>query len=266
MTIALAIAIIAVTLTIGSLLYVWSWRHSPPGGRPNGPPTNVYTATAGAMALLMAFTMSLTYAQYLRAQEAAQQEAGSVMSLSRAATFMAPNVRDQLRNELVCYAQTVINIEWPSMREGNSTPTPELVKTIDAMDAILIANRESASSGLTAWETANDQRWTAHLARLDVAGDSVPLILWLLLTVGSLITIGSLFLYAGPGKPGWGHVLVIIGPMFVVSAALVVIAFFDHPYVDTSGGIKPTAMETTLYNLSNDHIGDLPLPSCPTKS
>jgi len=25
-------------------------------------------------------------------------------------------------------------------------------------------------------------------------------------------------------------------------------------------------METTLYDLSNDQIGNLPLPSCPTKS
>lgn len=50
------------------------------------------------------------------------------------------------------------------------------------------------------------------------------------------------------------------------SAAIIVIMFFDHPYSDTPGSIKPAAMQTVYQHMINDQIGDVPLPSCPTSS
>lgn len=266
MTIPLALAIIGVTLVVGSLLYLWAARHSPAGGRGERTPTNVYVVTGGAMSLLIAFTMSMTFSQYLSAQQASEQEAAAVLSMSRAATFMQPSLRDPLRNQLVCYAQEVIDLEWPSMRAGSTVPLAQVRSSINQMDAILAADPNAAGVGLSSWESANQQRWSAHLQRLNAAGDGVPGILWVLLIAGSLITIGSLFVFADSEKPGWGHAIVIIGPLFVASAALVVIDFFDHPYADTSGGIAPTAMQTTLVTLTQDRVGDIPLASCPTGS
>ena len=264
MSIQIAVFIILIVLIVGSLLYVFLSRFNPAGGLGDRTPTNVYVVTGGAMSLLIAFTMSLTFGQYLSAQQASQQEAGAVMSMSRGATFMPAAVRDPLRDQLVCSAQNVINIEWPAMSNGNSNPTVEVKKTVDTMDGILATNSNLAGvNGIGIWEEANTQRWTAHLQRLNVAGDGVPIILWILLIFGSLITIGSLFVFADPLKPAWAHALVIIGPLFVASAALVVIAFFDHPYANTPGGVTPSAMEVTLTNLTHDHIGNIPLPSCP---
>ena len=267
MSIQIAILIICLVLLVGSLLYVFLSRFNPAGGLGDRTPTNVYVVTGGAMSLLIAFTMSLTFGQYLSAQQAAQQEAGAVMSMSRGAMFMPAEVRDPLRDQLVCYAQNVINLEWPAMRDGNSNPIPEVKNTVDTMDGMLASKAAIAGgNGIAIWEEANTQRWTAHLQRLNVAGDGVPIILWILLIFGSLITIGSLFVFADPLKPAWAHALVIIGPLFVAAAALVVIAFFDHPYANTPGGVTPSAMEVTLTNLTHDHIGDIPLPSCPQKS
>jgi len=104
---------------------------------------------------------------------------------------------------------------------------------------------------------------SSHQQRLNIAGDGVPLILWILLIFGSLITIGSLFVFADPEKPAWAHALVIIGPLFVASAAIVVIAFFDHPYANMPGGISPVAMEYALTSLTIDRNGNIPLPLCP---
>lgn len=264
MNLLTAVAIVVVTLVVGSLLYVIVARYSPEGGRGERTPTNVYVVTGGAMSLLIAFTMSLTFTQYLSAQQAAQQEAEAVTAMSRAATFMQPAVRDQLRDQLVCYSEEVISSEWPWMREGNTAVLPAVWKTLDTMDAILAANVEAAGPGLSIWESANQQRHAAHIQRLQAAGDGVPAVLWLMLIFGSLITVGSLFVYADRSKPAWGHAMVIIGPLFVASAALVVIAFFDHPYATTPGAIPPEAMQTTLNHLTQDRLGNMPLPHCPT--
>ncbi|MGI9117619.1 MAG: hypothetical protein ACR2JV_08305, partial [Gaiellales bacterium] len=69
--------------------------------------------------------------------------------------------------------------------------------------------------------------------------------------------------YADRSKPVWGHVLVVIAPLFIASAALVVVYFFDHPYADTPGGIQPTAMQLTLERLMQNPIAGIPLPACP---
>lgn len=258
-----AILIVALTLLVGSLLYVFAAKYSPEGGRGEQTPTNVYVVTGGAMSLLIAFTMSMTFSQYLDAQQAAQQEAEAVAAMSRAATFMDASVRDPLRDQLVCYSQQVIGAEWEWMREGHTTVLPAVTDTLQRMDSVLAANVASAGPALQIWEDANQQRHAAHLERLQAAGNGVPPIMWLLLIFGSVITVGSLFVYADRSKPAWGHALVIIGPLFVAAAALVVIAFFDHPYAETPGAIPPAAMQTTLDNLTHDQIANVPLPSCP---
>lgn len=261
-----AILIVLSTLVVGSVLYVLVARRSPEGGRGDKTPTNVYGVTGGAMSLLIAFTMSLTFAQYLSAQQATQLEAEAVTAMARAAAYMAPSVGDPLQDQLVCYAQEVVNTEWPAMRQGSSGVTPEVRTTLATMDSIATKSTEAAGPGLGMWESANEQRHAAHIQRLHAAANGVPAILWLLLIFGSIITIGSLFVYADGSKPAWGHVLVIIGPLFVASAALVVIAFFDHPYAVTPGGIQPVAMQSSLASLTSEAQASGHLPSCPQGS
>lgn len=263
MSVPLAVGIVLAALAVGSLLYVTIARRSPEGGREDRTPTNVYAVTAGAMSLLIAFTMSMAFSQYSTAQQSVQQEAGALLAMSRAATFMKPEVRDPLRDQLVCYAQAVIDDEWASMREGRVDSAPAVSRSLATMDGILAAGMDAAGPGLSMWESANVQRSNAREERLHLAGDLVPPILWLLLIFGSLITLGSLFVYADRAKPAWGHALVIIGPLFVASAALVVIAFFDHPYEATAGAVTPQPIEKMLYSISNERIGDIPLPTCP---
>ena len=262
MTIQMAILIILLTLIVGSIFYALVARYSPEGGRSDRTPTNVYVVTGGAMSLLIAFTMAATFSQYNQGQAAAQQEADAVISMWRATTFMTPEVGSPLRDQLVCYADAVINIEWPAMADGNGSVSSEVTQTLRESDSILASNVSGAGVGLGMWESANAQRLAAHQSRLLVAETGVPPLLMLLLIIGSIITIGSLIVYADKSKPTWGHTLVIIGPLFVASAAIVVIAFFDHPYSDTPGSIKPTAMKVALTHITQDQIAGLPLPTC----
>lgn len=183
--------------------------------------------------------------------------------MSRAAAFMPATTRDALRNQLVCYVDAVIDDEWPSMRQGSSASVPSVQHIIWKMDGILAQNAANAGPGLSMWENANTDRATARVERLLLAKSVVPPLLWVLLILGSLITIGSLFVFADCSKPAWGHVLIIIGPLFIASAALVVIAFFNYPYEATPGGISPEALQFVKTAMTAEHIGGMPVALCP---
>lgn len=145
---------VGVVLVAGSLLYVFLSRFNPAGGLGERTPTNIYAVTAGAMSLLIAFTMSLTFGQYLTAQQSSQQEAAAVMMMSRAATFMPAEIRDPLRDQLVCYAQQVISIEWAAMQDGKTDTSPEIKNTLSTIDGILAANSSKTGEAFGMWEGA----------------------------------------------------------------------------------------------------------------
>lgn len=264
MPMSTAICIVVATIVAGSLLYVFVASRSPVGGREQRTPTNVYAVTAGAMSLLIAFTMSITFGKYTSAQQAAQQEAGQVVAMSRAATFMPGPTRDALRNQLVCYLDTVINDEWPAMRTGDPHIGAATQQVVWKMDAILATNALDKGPGVSMWESANQSRSSSRIQRLLLSETVVPPLLWVLLILGSLITVVSLFVFADSAKPAWGHVLVITGPLFIASAALVVVAFFDHPYEDTPGGISPQTMEIARSVITGERIDHMPAATCPS--
>lgn len=263
MPMSTAVIIVVATMVAGALLYVIVSRRSPEGGREDRTPTNVYAVTAGAMSLLIAFTMSMTFGKYTNAQQATQQEAGQVVAMSRAATFMPAPTRDALRNQLVCYLDSVIGEEWPAMRRGDWHGDPTTQRIVGKMDEILATNARDQAAGVSMWESANQLRSNSRLERLLLAKSVVPPLLWVLLIIGSLITVVSLFVFADRAKPAWGHVLVVIGPLFIASAALVVIEFFDHPYEDTAGGVSPDALEFARTEITGWRIDQMPVATCP---
>lgn len=250
------IAVVAGSVILGSLLFVLIGRRSPEGGRSHHFPASITTLTTGAVTFLIAITISAAFTGYKGAQTAAQQEASAVLAMSRAAMFMQPELRDELRNELACYAQAVISDEWPSMQAGETTGTDSVSGAIVTTDLLLVKNATAAQGGLAMWEAANTERSAGRVTRLLEAGPSIPPMLWALLIIGSLISVGSLIVFADRAKPGWAHVVLIIGPLFVSIAALVVIAFFDKPYADTPGGVTPSAMQDTLVAMTAQERGD----------
>lgn len=257
------VLIVLGSVIVGCLLFVLAGRRSPEGSLSHLFPANIATLTTGAVTFLIAITISAAFTGYKAAQTAAQEEATAVLAMSRAAMFMEPALRDELRNELACYAQAVIDVEWPSMQDGQTRATEAVSNTIVATDLLLVKDPSRAQEGLSVWEAANEQRSSARVARLLEAGTAIPPLLWALLIIGSLISVGSLLVFADRSKPGWAHVVLVLGPLFVSVAALVVIAFFDKPYGDSPGAIAPSAMHDTLVAMTAQERGDgLPPARC----
>lgn len=243
-------------------------RRSPEGSLADRTPTSIYTVTSGAISLLIAFTFSVAFAQYTNAQNATHSEAAAILQMYRAALFMEEPLRSELKADLLCYAELIVKQEWSALDAGDLQGNDQAQATLGAMDRAISHpdGVKQAGAGLSSWETGNANLITARQERFAVAAWNVPPLVYILIILGSLVTIGSLFVYADRAKPGWGHAITFIGPVFIFVAGLVVISFLDRPFIDTPGGVTPAAIQMSIDYIQGDleASGSATDPACPT--
>jgi hypothetical protein len=268
MTLWLGIAVIVIAMAASAVIIWVVSRKSPEGSLSDRIPTNVYTVTAAAMTLLMSFTFAAAFTQYSTAQQAVRAESSAILQMYRATAFIGEPLQTELRNDLLCYATLASTQEWNELSQGKVNLLGPVQQTMIAMDNAISTpeGQKLAGSGLAIWETGNTNLATAREERFAVVDWDVPPIVYFVLIFGSLLTIGSLFAYADRTKPGWGHVVLIIGPVFVAISALVVIGFLDSPFIQTPGSVTPEPILQTIEFIQSDLAsrGLDVTPSCPT--
>lgn len=241
MTIYLGVLIVLLAMAAGVLVMAVVARRSPEGSLSDRTPTNVYTVTGGAISLLIAFTFAAAFGMYTSVQSSLRTEAAETLAMFRTTEFMEEPLRTQLQTQVRCYPELVATVEWPALAHGNLEVTSPVQDTLVSMDRLVSTPEgvKQAGAALADFEGASDAMLAARVERIAAAEWGVPPIVYVMIILGALITIGSLFVFADRSKPLWGHALIIIGPIFVVAAGLTVTYFFDNPFVETPGGITP---------------------------
>ena len=241
------ILVVAVTAAITAKLLVR--RRAPAGGWFSDAPRSAGTLSViGTMfAVMLAFVILLALQSYQRAREGASVEAVAVSELHSVAGVFKPPVSDRLQGRLVCYARAVIDDEWPAMSEGLSSDLAQ--SWIDELHRDFANTDPQGAREETAyaqWFDEQAQRRDGRRERLAEAAPFVPIPLWLVLSLGALLTIGYMVAQADQRE---GLLIQAIPIGFVtalMTAGLLVIFFLDHPYAETGGSIKPTEMHRTL--------------------
>lgn len=186
-------------------------------------------ATVGVIyAVLLAFTVIVVWEKFNDAQSAVADEAGATAALFRYAQGEDPEAV-ALRAALANYLKAVIEDDWPAMaREGESSST---VHALDSVYSTALALNRSGSRGTADMEEVFrqlDNVTAARRTRLHLATGLVPNVIWIVLFMGALLTVGfTLFfgsenLIAQVSMTGVLSVLVTMG--------LVVIISIDHPF------------------------------------
>src|SRR5262245_24131314 len=75
-----------------------------------------------AFAVLLAFVVLEAFQSFNDAKTGAEEEATTVVQMSRTAHFFAAAERAQLEGSLICYGRAVIHEEWPAMKHGARSP------------------------------------------------------------------------------------------------------------------------------------------------
>src|SRR5881392_1804278 len=86
----------------------------------------IFAFLGTAFAVLLAFVVLEAFDSFNNAKTGAEQEATTVVELSRTAEFFPPAQRDPLEGVLICYGRAVIHDEWPAMKLGERSPVVQI--------------------------------------------------------------------------------------------------------------------------------------------
>jgi hypothetical protein len=201
-------------------------------------------ATVGVLyAVLLAFAVIIAWEKFSEGEDAATREAGAVAILYRLANGVGDEA-DPFRKALTVYARAVISDDWPAMAQGQSGHAT--TEALNAAYATLLAYAPTDDRGEAVLSEALnqlDQITQARRLRLVLAPGVVPGVLWFMLAVGAVATIGFTLFF---GTENLRIQAIMTGILtFLINAGLLVIIVINQPF---AGEVKvePEAMKRVL--------------------
>lgn len=214
----------------------------------------IFAFLGTAFAVLLAFVVLVAFQSFNDAKTGAEEEATTLVQLSRTAEFFPPPQRDPIEGVLICYGRAVIHQEWPAMKEGRRSPVvQEWVNRFQGDLKQLHPHTPEEEAAFLQLLEQQDKRTDARRTRLSEANRALPAPVWFFLGLGAFITVGFALFFADRRE----H-FVVQGSLMVAIAALVasgllLVWFLDHPYENRSGSIKPDEMERQLVIVEDEH-------------
>jgi hypothetical protein len=213
----------------------------------------IFAFLGTAFAVLLAFVVLEAFQSFNDAKDGAEEEAITMVQLSRTAEFFPPAERDPLEGVSICYARAVIHDEWPAMRHGDRSPVvQEWVNRLEKGLHHLNPETPAQQAAFLQLLQQQDKRTDARRERLSEANRALPAPAWFVLGLGAIVTVGFALFFADRRE----H-FIVQGTLIAAIAALVVsglllVWFLDHPYENRAGSIKPDEMERQLVIIENE--------------
>ena len=221
------------------------------------PPTGIFGVVGVALAVLVAFVLFLVFESFVRAQEGASREAVAVTQLLRATRLFPEAQQQELRGDLVCYAQAVVADEWPRMADGGESPVVEdWIDSIESTVDTVPVDDARTEVALGHWLDEQTERREGRRARLAEASSDIPQPVWLMLILGAGVTALYVIVFADRRERWWVQGSMMFAVTGLVVASLLVINFLDRPFTQDGTYIGPTEMETTLEQFEHQVSGD----------
>lgn len=209
----------------------------------------VFTMVSGLHAVVMVFVLIDLFDAAVTAEDDSYREANSLVAVSWASDALPEPARSQIHTLSRAYANTVIEQEWPRMRNAEQVEATGWAQLDDVRQAIQQANttdqwqqdqRTEAATRL--WEV-----YQARQDRLNAANNGISAVLWFVLIIGSLMAMAVPWLFRGTNL--LTHLLVVSTLAATIVLVLFAIYQMQNPF---SGGaeIDPEAFQAVLDRLS----------------
>jgi hypothetical protein len=219
----------------------------------------IFTFLGTAFAVILAFVVLAAFQSFNDAKSGAEQEATTVLELSRTAEFFPPEDRDPIEAVLICYGRAVIHDEWPALKDGRRSPLVQTwVNGFQSDLKQLDPRTESQKAAFLQLLEQQDKRTDGRRERLSEANRSIPGPVWFVLGIGAVITVGFAFFFADRREGFIVQGTLIAAITALVISGLLLVWFLDHPYENASGSIKPDEMEREIAIVQAEHKGVVP--------
>ncbi len=194
---ASVITVVVTAVAIACMLLVR--RRAPEGSyfQDGDRAAGVFGVLATGYAVFAGFVIFLAFTTYDQSRNGAEAEALLVAQQFETAQFMPGAVRDRLSGELVCYARTVVEQEWPKMEAGAAGDALNpwgvaLFRTLKMADPKTAAEQAAYSK----WLDQTSEREEARRDRIHGAANVIPDSLWLVLLVTAAVIFVFMLFFA----------------------------------------------------------------------
>lgn len=156
----------------------------------------VFTNLGVLYAVLLGFTVVNVQQRFDKLNQIVEVEAGYLAELYRDAEVFPQSNRQEIRNAIRSYGQSVIEDEWPSITSGVENP-----KTIEAQKKIWDAYYKitPSTNREIAWYTESISRlnllMTVRLSRVLGVEGSLGAEMWIMLVLGGAVMVAFLWFF-----------------------------------------------------------------------
>jgi len=248
MNLAIAIAIVLAIDAIAVTAMLLVRRRAPEGSffTDGDRASGVFGVLATGFAIFAGFVLFLSFTTYDQSRAGAEEEALVVAQQFETAQLLPATTRDRLAGELVCYARSVVEQEWPRMEDGEigNSLNPWGVRLFETIrDAEATTFRQQTA--YAKWLDQTSDREAARQDRIHGASGITPLTVWLVLLISAVIVFAYMLFFADPAEMKRSQAMLIGSATTIVVVTLLVIFALDNPYRPGLASIQPTAMERT---------------------
>jgi hypothetical protein len=248
MNLALAIGIVVAVDAIAVTAMLLVRRRAPEGSffTDGDRASGVFGVLATGFAIFAGFVLFLSFTTYDQSRAGAEEEALVVAQQFETAQLLPATTRDRLAGQLVCYARSVVEQEWPKMEDGEigNSLNPwgiRLFETIRDADATTFAQQTAYAK----WLDQTSDREAARQDRIHGASGITPLTVWLVLLISAAIVFAYMLFFADPAEMKRSQAMLVGSATTIVVVTLLVIFALDNPYRPGLASIQPIAMERT---------------------
>ena len=244
---ALLIIGVATAVTVAAMLLVR--RHAPDGSffADGDRAAGGFGVLATGFSVLLGLIIFLAFTSYDDSRSGAEAEAISVRQQFELAQFLPADVRVELGDELVCYARSIVYVEWPALKDGTQDDvanpwTLAMFRTLKTTDP----RTNAQQSAYDQWLSHTADREQGRSDRIHGAVGIIPGPLWFVLLFIAVVIFAYVLFFADSSERVKSQAMLMGSVTAVIAAMLLLIQFLNNPYSDYLGGLKPVAMERTL--------------------
>ncbi|RPI37255.1 MAG: DUF4239 domain-containing protein [Nitrospiraceae bacterium] len=195
--------------------------------------------------VLLAFTIVVAWQRFEETEKLVLHETTILSGLWRDSIVARPFIRDNIQKNLIGYAQSVVDDEWPAMAaRGRAHPkTEEVYERLWAITYVFEPKTKIQEAYMDHFLGRMNELSATRRLRILHSRVEVHSVLWLVLLIGAVPTVAYPLLFSN--EHAWVQVVIMGCIMMIVMLGLLVTLSLQHPF---SGevSIQPDAFRDLL--------------------
>lgn len=197
----------------------------------------IYGVLAGLTALYLINNISYT-------SDAVQHEANAAANIYRDSRWLHDPQKSEIENDIKAYLEMVVNIEWPAMRLGKNVTNDGLIYIEKISNSLVNYPLNVATDSLLLHDMLDELKslYNARENRINMSFSSLNPSLWVVIIIGTILTIGINFLY---GMNFYLQLIAVSAAALMTSSMVFLLMTLDKPF-QGEFIIEPDALRSVL--------------------